>query len=772
MDPIGACRLPFSISNITINMKNILTALSALLICHGAMAALSVNIGWNSPALCTYPTGSVYANPNGGLPPYTYLWNTGETTSTIQNLPAGVYSVTVTDDEGTQASAQITLDSQNLTAGVAGYYLCPNESFGDPFRMLGMVFSVPGVGILPITMDGSGYVVDILSNGEPGGSVYYLAATGAWPAPGTYLQLPFTNSDGCPGTMDVNIPRPFTYTIPQVLTVHGACSGGSNGGVLVHVPAVAYASPNYIQLFRNGVLQGNLYDQGGYGQQFGQLPQTIERNDLAPGDYALVASPRFPDPFEWLIDAYFYEPCGDTTFFTVPDLGYTCGTLTGTAYMDDNFNCIPQYNEVRVPATVMEIQPGGYFTMTNASGAYHQNVPYGSYTVQQQSAAVSEHCAGVPQAFDLSAQSLNATRNFPDTTLLPRDVELSLSSSFARPGFQMSYGIEVEHRTAGVTGAMTITMEFDPVLSFVSASPAPSSIVGNTITWNLPQLTSFGWRSWLTYFEVPPDVNLIGTDLITTATVGIAQPEPDPTNNSVTNTRTITGAYDPNVKEVSTSSGWSNELYYIDQDEWLDYTIHFQNTGTDTAFFVVITDTLPETLDPASFQMGARSHLGTVEMGGHGILRFIFPNILLPDSNVNEAKSHGFVSFRIKPRLPVMPGTVIENIANIYFDYNPPVITEPSVLIATLGTGMQEQQLGQSLWLMPNPTSGSLEVRVSNISASGMLQVISMDGRVLLQQSMEGPRTVLDVAHLSRGMYLLNWLDADGIVSTQRFVRE
>ena len=173
-------------------------------------------------------------------------------------------------------------------------------------------------------------------------------------------------------------------------------------------------------------------------------------------------------------------------------------------------------------------------------------------------------------------------------------------------------------------------------------------MVANTITWDLSQITSFSFRSVVASFQVPPDVDLIGTDLVSTASVVIAQSEPNTTNNFATGTRTITGAYDPNAKEVRTSSGLSSELYYIDQDTWLDYTIQFQNTGNDTAFFVVVTDTLAETLDPATFKLGARSHACMVEMADHGVLRFIFPNILLPDSTSNEPASHGFVCFRIQ----------------------------------------------------------------------------------------------------------------------------
>ena len=44
--------------------------------------------------------GTVGIIVNGGTAPYTYLWNTGATTASVSNVPAGVYSVTVTDANG------------------------------------------------------------------------------------------------------------------------------------------------------------------------------------------------------------------------------------------------------------------------------------------------------------------------------------------------------------------------------------------------------------------------------------------------------------------------------------------------------------------------------------------------------------------------------------------------------------------------------------------------------------------------------------------------
>ncbi|MBK6889502.1 MAG: SprB repeat-containing protein [Sphingobacteriales bacterium] len=50
--------------------------------------------------------GTASVTASGGTPPYTYLWNTGATTSSISGLVAGTYSVTVTDARGLYCRVQ------------------------------------------------------------------------------------------------------------------------------------------------------------------------------------------------------------------------------------------------------------------------------------------------------------------------------------------------------------------------------------------------------------------------------------------------------------------------------------------------------------------------------------------------------------------------------------------------------------------------------------------------------------------------------------------
>ncbi|MBL7776642.1 MAG: hypothetical protein JNK89_11610, partial [Saprospiraceae bacterium] len=185
--------------------------------------------------------------------------------------------------------------------------------------------------------------------------------------------------------------------------------------------------------------------------------------------------------------------------------------------------------------------------------------------------------------------------------------------------------------------------------------------------------------------------------------------------------RAVVGSWDPNDKQALPLG--VDAPHFIEPNQPIDYLIRFQNTGTDTAFTVVIRDTLSPWLDPALLRPGASSHPYAWSVSGAGVLTVTFSNIALPDSNVNEPASHGFVQFRIAQRRDNPLGAIIENSAAIYFDFNEPVIT--GTVYHTVGkeflpTSTKNPPPGQKqLHIFPNPAVQRSIVQLDELSQPG-----------------------------------------------------
>ncbi len=136
----------------------------------------------------------------------------------------------------------------------------------------------------------------------------------------------------------------------------------------------------------------------------------------------------------------------------------------------------------------------------------------------------------------------------------------------------------------------------------------------------------------------------------------------------------VTSSFDPNDKRAVPAG--ITDQNYISQSVELEYTIRFQNTGNDTAFNIFIIDTLDQDVcDISSLRMLSASHGFVLEISNAGIAQWTFTDIYLPDSNINEPMSHGFVKFKLNQSPTNMKGTQIENNAFIYFDFNEAVET-------------------------------------------------------------------------------------------------
>ena len=234
------------------------------------------------------------------------------------------------------------------------------------------------------------------------------------------------------------------------------------------------------------------------------------------------------------------------------------------------------------------------------------------------------------------------------------------------------------------------------------------------------------------------------------------------------------GSFDPNDKQ-GFPRGIEAE-HYIPKGQEISYKIRFQNTGTDTAFNIIILDTLSERLDLSTFRAGSSSHPYTYNVLGEGIVQFIFQDILLPDSNINEPLSHGFVQFRISPRGGLPNNTVVENSAAIYFDFNEPVLTNTTwhtIGEQYLNVSTVLFQPGVDIDVFPNPFVQSATFYLKSPSSlAGRLQLLDLQGRRVQEQQFQSNVFDLNAQQLPPGIYIFRLeLENGQLLATGKLVK-
>jgi len=179
--------------------------------CITVIGGPSVTLGVTPPTCNGSTNGQVNATVSGGYSPYTYSWNTGASGSSISNLGAGSYNVTVTNSEGctSTASATLTAPTSIVITGTPTQVTCNGLSNG--------AITVSATG-------GTGSKTFTWSNGATGATVSGLAA-------GTYT-VTAADQNGC------SVQQSYTITAPSVITItgtptHVACNGLSTGSITV-----------------------------------------------------------------------------------------------------------------------------------------------------------------------------------------------------------------------------------------------------------------------------------------------------------------------------------------------------------------------------------------------------------------------------------------------------------------------------------------------------------------------------------------------------------
>ncbi len=732
----------------------------------------------HTDAACANANGAIDLSPMGGTAPFIFQWSTGATTEDLNNIVAGIYSVTVIDANLCAISISITINNLN---GPVIYPYINNEICGAGNGSISLYVSN---GTVPYTY--------LWSNGGTDSTISSLS----W---GNYT-VTVTDQLLCQGfasiaVYDSNLIAVSPLIQPINCGTHGNISVNATGGVLPYsylwntgettaslqnvslgnytvtvsdagtcVLVVPINAQFYFYTYLTSVIpncssNGSL-TAGVYGgtPPFTYLWSNGDTNatagNLPPGSYSVTVTDS--------------SGCSTSGIQFLPT---TCNNIIeGNVFNDLNSNCIQDSGEVAVQGIVITASNGfaNYYAYSNNDGYYQIAISTtGNFNLSAYSFNLIcgnlFSCTGSSNVFFGSVGDTSSNNNFGFvTTAANFDLLLHPGWHTANPGFDKDYWI-LYYNDAPISfnDTATVVFHYDTnLVYFDSIAPFPvHDAVAHTLTWEVYPVPSPGWN-WNdrlhAFFHVPASLP-VGYLLQSDFDIFPLSGDCNTSNNHLHYSESVTGSLDPNEKEVSPSGNITGA------DSVLTYTIHFQNTGNDTTHFVIVKDTLSQYLNPATVQNIASSDpYSDFNISGTGVLTWVFNPLFLPDSSTNEAASKAFVSFTVKTNGNLPVGTQIENTASIYFDYNTPVQTNTvSNSVISAVNNITDENV--SVTAYPNPFSSSTSIVVNGVNGKFDFILNNVLGMKMTEmKNVNTSQFILKRSDLPTGIYFFS-ISTEGI---------
>lgn len=490
------------------------------------------------------------------------------------------------------------------------------------------------------------------------------------------------------------------------------------------------------------------------------LPNSLTYIDIANNPFTCLPNYlQIMDP-----SCFTYPLCAPGNTLTNPNGCERANGIIGNAYFDANANCLRDTDDTKLNNINFKLFDNNnqYLSQTSSHtfGVYNFTYPTGDYTVVLDTLNVfyTSQCNYPGTDTTIQLTSLNPTAENIDFSVKCKPgfdvgVQSVLRDGIVFPGQNhhlkiaagdMSQWYNLKCAT-GVSGQLTINVS-GPVTYIAPPLGSLTPIVsGTTFTYNI---ADFGSVNFLNDFNI-----ILKTD--TTATAGDSicvslnitpiSGDNDVNNNTYNLCYGVVNSYDPNMKEVYPVNVEPN------YDDWFTYTIHFQNTGNAPAFNIRLIDTLDANLDLETFKVTNYSHHNTWSINNK-VAFFNFQNIQLPDSTSDSEGSKGYVQYKIKPKNNLGAGTKIKNTAYIYFDYNSPIITNTTINEYLQVVSVKENFKEFVTALYPNPTNGSFTIELTT-KEKQLLLVYDITGNVVVSQTIENGKAIIDAANLAAGIY-------------------
>ena len=680
-------------------------------------------------------------------------------TGTIVLAPSalGVYTITYTTNGNCPNSSSIILALNNTT---------PDANFtysGSPFSQNGNN---------PFPVFGSGASAGVFS-ATPAGLVFVNVNT---------------------GEIDLALSSPGTYTITNSIPVNGSCNAASATTTIVINGCSSYTSLGYAYI--NSPFGACITDSAvidftylSYANLSGSGSSSVilSWGDGSSDTYVIQHNGSTDSSFYFPLSFHLYNTPGVyTVMLTFYDAGAcyndtiigvinvsstTCGNLTGTVYDDTNNDCTQNTGEFGIAGIEVMLTQGSdtYTAWTDSSGNYAFNVPTGAYTIEviNLNAGYTITCSGSLQ-HGTTVTTGTTVENF--AILCTGSFDVAVTGISLMDGFYPGTGDAILPHVGIINAACNLTipgqviMILEPCIQYSTSgfswfTNPPTTVIpastGDTLVWNVSDINDIGSFSYWDYavnVTTCTSAQVGDTECITMMVLPTAG-DADPSNNTYTRCFAIGVSYDPNYKEVE-PKGTGVQGFIPSSTPDLTYTINFQNTGTAVARNIYVLDSIDADLNINSIEILSASHGIQAYRLPNNTMKFMFANIMLPDSTSDKYHSHGYVTFRVKTNTGLTPGTQIKNTGHIYFDYNEPVATNTVLNTIAIPSGINEINNMTLLRVYPNPAKDKLIVTISN-SGNSTIVITDVLGKMVSKIKTAEMQTQINVSDLQDGIYFI-----------------
>ena len=751
-------------------------------------------------ANCPTYQGNLSATIAGSNPPYTFsfmgtIQTTSLTSYNATHLSIGTYTCTVMDNTGCTDTVPVNVSSS------PGYYV-NITSRPDTCTSNGMATAIPtGGGKAPFTY---------LWNTTPPQNTKTATGLSSYNYSNSFPQVTVTDANGCVATNSAYIQDSITlHSIQSVASIQNAACGQSNGYVAIRnsggIPPYTYAwstgaTTDSIYNLSPGTYIVTVSDAAGCHEKFIKQVASIspvntslsitntDCNNSGGAITALPSGGTSPYTFQWSngqnassitnLVADFYSVgvrdangCYSWAGDSVSNPINCVAKISGQVINDMNGNCILDGNESGLPQQIIELSNGAlYYSYWDGTYFFPPVLnPTGTYIVSQTTKSPwSQVCPAAALALNPTAGNTYINNNFYDKpNPLYTDLQVYVVTDSCRPGFTFNQWVSVfNNGTSTMTG--TANLQHDALLTVISTGGASAyNSSTHTFTFSFNNLAPMTWTSFNVQLRAPANTTLF-TPLTSYAVANPLSGDVNPLDNYDTLHYRVTGSYDPNAKSVK-PEGTGINGYISTVDSVLKYTIHFQNTGSYPTNMVSVIDTIDSNLDiyslkiAGSYTGGDYNGVPNISFLAANIIKFTYNYCYLQPATWDIANSSGFITYSIKQKKNLSKGTQIKNRADIYFDYNTPVLTNSTLNTINSFSSINSIHESNNLMIYPNPNNGIFDIEPTTTTKQ-TVQIFDVTGKVLLNQVIYG-KISIDASNLNDGVYTISIIGNEGVIN-------